>query len=59
MLVLTVHDELVVAIPAEEVVRADEHMKEIVTIMELGQPLSPIPLTVDAKLGVNWRETHK
>lgn len=58
-LVLTVHDELVVAIPAQQVQYAEDHKREIVTIMELGQPLAPIPLTVDATLGVNWWATHK
>ena len=58
-LVLTNHDELGVAIPASNVQYAGMHMREIVTIMELDQPLAPIPLTVDAALGRTWRETHK
>jgi DNA polymerase-1 len=53
-LILQVHDELVLELPAAEVeaVRA-----LIIEVMEGAYPLS-VPLRVRAASGLNWRETH-
>jgi DNA polymerase-1 len=47
---LTNHDELVIS-----ALNAASHVGAIRSIMELGQPLLPIPLVVDIKIGTTWK----
>ena len=55
-LILTVHDELVVGCALLE---AYDYVEGIARVMELSQPLDPIPLRVDVNVGRTWASCHK
>ena len=54
-LLLDVHDEVVPECDSE---CASDHLADIVRIMQLGQPLAPVPLVVDIKVAANWEAAH-
>lgn len=51
---LTVHDELVISAS-----NAESHASGIKEVMELGQPIMPVPLIVDITTGKTWLKCHK
>ena len=51
---LSVHDELVLS-----AVNAKSHISGIKEVMELGQPIMPIPLVADVTIGIDWKSCHK
>jgi DNA polymerase-1 len=55
----TVHDEVVVAASSIwSAAGAEVHLVGIMEVMRLGEPLSPIPLRMEGKVGTNWYECH-
>ena len=54
-MLLSVHDEIVLEAP---VATATDYMPLIVETMQLGQPLMPVPITVDVKVAANWYAAH-
>ena len=54
-MLLSVHDEIVFEAPVAD---AGGAIPLIVETMQLGQPLAPVPITVDVKVAANWYDAH-
>ena len=54
-MLVSVHDEILFEVAAET---ASGYVPLIVETMQLGQPLAPVPITVDVKVAANWHDAH-